>query len=135
MEMECPKDTIVLLVESDPLDAAVCKHYLEELGTAVHVASSITEARRFVAQITPDTIVLGNDLGDGDALDCMKLLRQLRELRNTPMVLLTHNIGAAELERAVMMGIYAFISRPYEGRELQELVGTALLESVGHARR
>jgi DNA-binding response OmpR family regulator len=135
MDSKYPSQSIVLLVENDELDAAACTHYLQQLGTAVHVASSIGEARKFVAQITPDTIVLGHNMDDGNALDCMKLLRQLSELRSTPIILLTHDIDTAELERAVMLGIYAYISRPFEGSELMELVGTALLESAGHAKR
>lgn len=65
---------------------------------------------------------------DGHGVELIGLLRRRMTHKRTPIVLITGEISAVELERAVMHGIYAYLAKPFEAEELQRLVGAAIAD-------
>lgn len=124
------KQSVVLLIEDDLDSASSSRRLIEELGATCHRVTSVEEAEKILDQNAPDVVVVDYSLPDGTGIDLIALVRQSTSHRGTPIILLTGEIHPHELERAVMMGIYAFLAKPFDGEEFTKLVGAAIVEEA-----
>jgi DNA-binding response OmpR family regulator len=62
------------------------RRILERAGYSVRLAVGIAGAREWLADFTPNGIILENELPDGSGLD---LLRELREKGNVPVLFMS----------------------------------------------
>ncbi|MER6513067.1 fused response regulator/phosphatase [Nonomuraea sp. NPDC001636] len=87
------RQPLVLLVEDDPQDALIVQELLEDSGLAVRLewARSVDEARRALARLRPQCVLL--DLGLPDAYEFSALSSVLEEAGDAAVVVLT---GLAE---------------------------------------
>lgn len=133
--MDSPaRQSLVLLIESDPGSSTLCRGLIESVGATCCPVSSMEEAEAILRHSAPDIVVVDYDLPDGTGIDLIALLRQNLQHRSTPILLLTGEIDAHELERAVMMGIYAFLAKPFSPEEFTKLVGAAINEEAQRVR-
>jgi DNA-binding response OmpR family regulator len=128
------RQSVVLLIEDDDEASSQCRALIENLGATCHGVRSLDEAERILREHAPDVVVLDYALPDGSGIDLIALLRQSMEHRGTPIILLTGEIDPHELERAVMMGIYAFLAKPFSPQEFTKLVNSAIAEEAGRVR-
>ena len=128
------RQSIVLLIEEDSESASQSRQLIEGLGATCHPVSSLEAAEQILKHNAPDVVVVDYSLPDGSGIDLIGILRQSMEHRSTPIILLTGEIDAHELERAVMMGIYAFLAKPFSPQEFTKLVQSAIAEEAGRVR-
>jgi len=128
------RQSLVLLIESDAKSSVHCRSLIEGIGATCHSVSSLADAEAVLDHSAPDVVVVDYDLQDGSGLDFIALLRQGAHHRNTPILLLTGEIEAHQLERAVMMGIYAFLAKPFSNEEFRKLVSSAIAEEAQRVR-
>lgn len=126
--------SVVLLIEEDGRNTSPCRPLIESLGATCFAVSSLEQAEGVLQQTAPDVIVVDYFLPDGTGIDLITHLRQELEDRNTPILLLTGEIDPHELERAVMMGIYAFLAKPFNRHEFLKLVSAAINEEAARIR-
>lgn len=129
------RQSVVLLIEAKHGKSRDSRPYVEELGAVCARADSIESAETVLATVVPDVVVIDYELSDGSGIEYIAKLRQNPTHRATPIILLTGEIHPSELERAVMMGIYAFIARPFRSEEFQKLLGAAISDSAERVRR
>jgi len=128
------RQSTILLIESDSGSSALCRRLIEDIGAVCHAVCSLAEAEDLLRHCTPDVVIVDFELADGSGLDLIALLRQGAQHRNTPILLLTGEIGAHQLERAVMMGIYAFLAKPFSPEEFTKLVSSAIADEAQRVR-
>ena len=88
----------VLLVEDDHVVRSAMLRSLADRGHAVHAVGTALEALRRVAADTPDLVVLDLGLPDLDGGDA---LRMLRGITDVPIIILTHRVREANVDRAI----------------------------------
>jgi CheY-like chemotaxis protein len=135
MATNLPHRSIALVIEAEPDSAEKCCNLIESVEAVPVHASSLSKGLEAIRIAAPDVIIVGHELPDGTGLDCIGALRQSPEHRGTPIILLTNEIHAGELERAVMMGIYAFLAKPFQDEEFIKLMTAALIENANRANQ
>ncbi len=135
MDLQTAKQSVVLLIESDPEAAGSSRALIEGLGAVCHNVSSLEDAQWVLRQNVPDAVVVDYDLPDGTGIELIGHLRHSMAHRGTPIILLTGDIHPHELERAVMLGMYAFLAKPFDPSELAKLVAAAITEDRDRVRR
>jgi two-component system, OmpR family, phosphate regulon response regulator PhoB len=128
------RQSVVLLIEGDDDSTTQCRSLIEGLGAICHPVRTLEDAEQILRQNAPEVVVVDYALPDGSGIDLIALLRQSMEHRTTPIILLTGDIDPHELERAVMMGIYAFLAKPFSPQEFTKLVNAAIAEEAGRVR-
>jgi DNA-binding NtrC family response regulator len=128
------RQSTVLLIESDIDSSSLCRRLIEDTGAGCHAVASLAQAEDILRHHTPDVVVVDFELEDGSGLDLIALLRQGMQHRNTPILLLTGEIKAHQLERAVMMGIYAFLAKPFSHEEFTKLLNSAIADEAQRVR-
>lgn len=131
---EPASQSVVLVIEDGPESASQSKQLVEALGATCYRVSTLEDAESVLVQNAPDVVIVDYSLPDGSGIDLIGLIRQTPEHRNTPILLLTGEIHPNELERAVMMGIYAFLARPFSPEEFTKLVAAAIAEEAQRVR-
>jgi DNA-binding response OmpR family regulator len=112
----------LLVVEDEPDTAKAIKRLLERrLGASVDVAVDGSEARECILSTDYDLITLDFQLPDCDGLD---LLKELREMRNAPPVVMVTGHGDNHVaEKAFDLGVAAYVLK--DERMLETLASSA----------
>jgi CheY-like chemotaxis protein len=120
----------VLLVEDDPVAAAVVTQRLEELRLAnpLKVVFDIPDAIAWLgaAAAAPETkpalILLDMHLPGGTGIDLLQWLRAEARLADTPVLMLTASSALAEINQAHELGIVSYLVKPVGLAALGEII-------------
>ena len=115
----------VLLVEDNAVNQKVAVRFLERMGCTVRVADNGVEAVRACEETTFDLILMDLQMPVMDGLTATLRIRE-RETGdgrpNAPIVALTANAMASQLERCMEAGMNAFLTKPLEIPRLHEVL-------------
>jgi two-component system sensor histidine kinase/response regulator len=115
----------VLLVEDNPVNQKVAVRFLERMGCAVRVADNGVEAVRACEDNTFDIILMDMQMPLMDGLTATTRIRE-RETGdgrpNVPIVALTANAMANQLERCMEAGMNDFLTKPLDIPRLHEVL-------------
>ena len=111
-----PNQGPLLLVDDDLAFRQRLAVTLERRGFAVTAASGIAEARRLAAQLRPAFAVLDMRLDDGNGLDLVAELRQLRS--DVRVVMLTGYGNLATAVAAVTAGAVDYRAKPADPEDI-----------------
>ncbi len=115
----------VLLVEDNAVNQKVAVRFLERMGCTVRVADNGVEAVRACEETTFDLILMDLQMPVMDGLTATQRIRE-RETGdgrpNAPIVALTANAMASQLERCMEAGMSAFLTKPLEIQRLHEVL-------------
>lgn len=110
----------ILIVEDDITFSLMLSTWLKKKGFDVNSVTTISEAKRIIAQKTVDVILSDLRLPDGDGIE---LLRWLEEKGfSLPVIVMT---GYAEIQTAVQaikLGASDYISKPINPQELLQKI-------------
>ena len=109
---------VVLAVEDDARNAALLQAVLGPSGHELHLASSLDEARAWLAANAADTILLDRHLGDGDGLTLIPEIRANPANRSAHVVLVTASVMEVDRSDALAAGCDAFLPKPIRIRDL-----------------
>lgn len=113
----------VLLVD-DSRELLKCnERVLRPDGYTIRSAETLCEAGKLLEQESPDVIVMDIDLPDGSGLN---FCRKLRRHTDIPVVFLTARSDAQTAREGIAAGGCAFLTKPYQLKELREAVGDAV---------
>ena len=129
------QQSVVLLIGDDPQDTDSYRKTIESIGAVCYAVTTLAEAEEVLRQNSPDAVVVDYALPDGTGIDLIAHLRARLVHRATPIILLTGEISPPELERAVMMGMYAFLAKPVNLEEFTRLITDAITEGVNRVPR
>jgi CheY-like chemotaxis protein len=120
----------ILIVEDEPANVelfkAVMRRAQEPLVRDARLleAGTIADARRLIAGVQVDLLLLDVRLPDGVGLD---LARELRAKAGRPaVVILSASVLPSEVERARAAGVDEFVAKPYRPVELVDRIARIL---------
>jgi DNA-binding response OmpR family regulator len=123
---------LILLVEDNEQILRGNERMLKRRGYAIASALTLAEARRRIAEQTPDAIVLDIMLPDGSGLDFMRDLRihKLPTEAGVPILLLTGLTTPEDVVRGLSSGGDDYLAKPYDFNVLAARI-EALLRRTG----
>src|SRR5438874_7613205 len=122
--------SLVLVADDELRITKLVAATLREEQFRVITAESGTEAIRLADELRPDIALLDILLPD---LDGIEVMRQLRESRPIPVILLTGITSATDKARGLDLGADDYIAKPSHPDELAARVRAVLRRSDGTA--
>ena len=119
---------LILIADDEPRITKLVSIALSEEGFRVVTSSSGREAVRLAEEYCPDVVLLDIVMPDMDGIDVM---RQLRETRSVPVILVTAKGSTADKTRGLDFGADDYISKPFHPDELAARVRAVLRRSGG----
>lgn len=114
---------LALLAEDNPVNQKVAVAMLKKIGIAVDVAENGFKAVQKCRQKEYDIIFMDIQMPVLDGYQATEQIRNNSSLNNeTPIVALSANVLAEANEKALAVGMNAYLSKPFKKSELEELV-------------
>ncbi len=102
----------LLVVEDDEVFSQLLSMHLEDLGHTPLVARDLAQARKLLSEITPDLVLLDQQLPDGFGMD---LLRKIKAEKDAPPVIMVTGVSDNTLViEAMKVGAYDFVRKPMQ---------------------
>lgn len=128
----------ILLVENDPRDAELTLTALDlnNLGKGVDVVRDGEEALEYLFREgrhadrepgNPCAVLLDLKMPKVDGLEVLARIREHRDLRNLPVVILTSSREERDIRRSYELGVNAYVVKPLDFSEL--------LDAIAHTGR
>ena len=112
----------LLIVEDEPLLRKQLTAHLEKLGADVTGADTIQAAKRFLADLDFDFVLLDVNLPDGRGTD---LLKEKSFRANTGIIVMTAEGAIGGAIEALRLGALDYLVKPFDPAELPLVVGRA----------
>jgi DNA-binding NtrC family response regulator len=112
----------VLIVEDEPLLRRQLAAHLEQLKADVTGAGTVQAARRLIADLPLDFVLLDVNLPDGQGTD---LLREKAFSANTSVIVMTADGGVAGAVEAMRLGALDYLVKPFDPAEVPLVVARA----------
>jgi DNA-binding response OmpR family regulator len=116
----------VLVIDDDNIVIELAKHWLYVDGFEVYTAedgpSGIKAARKYKL----DLILLDVVMPGMDGLEVLLNLKQHKKTRNIPVFMLTAQSSLGNMESAFARGADDYITKPFAGKELGEIIRARL---------
>lgn len=110
----------ILYIEDNIDNMKLIRRILLAEGYEILEATSADEGISLAVQQLPDLILMDINLPDMDGLQAASTLRQIPELRSTPIIALTANVMRDVLDRALRAGCNGFIAKPIDVDQFSE---------------
>ena len=121
----------LLLVEDDPIVAAVVTGLLQQQGhAACHVANGLL-ALAELERNRYDAVLLDLDLPGVDGFQVARLIRQRGTGQRLPIVAVTARSGETDEARAREAGMDGFLRKPLSGEQLAAMLAQVLRAAAG----
>ncbi len=115
----------ILVVDDEQIVAKSLQVQLERLGYSVPViASSGEEAIQKAGELQPDLVLM--DIVLRGAMDGIEAARQIRALRNVPVIFATAYADEETFQRAKATRPSGYLCKPFGKEELQRAIELAL---------
>lgn len=115
----------VLVVDDEPLIRWSLSEGLTDGGYAVRLAGNAAEARAALAVLGGRPLVVVLDLRLPDMVD-LSLLAEIRgRWPDVPVLMMSAHGNAADMKRAIELGAFRFVEKPFDVTEVVKLVGEA----------
>ena len=119
---------LVLVADDEPRITKLVALTLAEEGFRVVTASGGEEALRKAEEFRPDIVLLDLVMPDLDGIDVM---RQLREWRPVPVILLTAKGSTSDKAKGLDLGADDYVAKPFHPDELAARVRSVLRRAAG----
>lgn len=103
---------IVLVADDDPAQRLLLQSVAEQAGLKVEVAENGLEAVERFKACTPDLVLLDIKMPFMDGLQASEKIRQTKNGKHVPIVLITGSDDHASINRAFDLGVSDFITKP-----------------------
>jgi len=111
----------ILYVEDDLDIQAIAVMVLESISDfTVEACSSGTEALAKAVAFNPDMVVLDVMMPGMDGPETFVALKQLPELKNTPIVFMTAKVQPQEVQAYLNLGAVGVIAKPFDPMTLSD---------------
>ena len=121
---------LVLVADDEPRITKLVSIALGEEGFRVVTAAAARRRSRKAEEFRPDIVLLDIVMPD---LDGIEVMRQLRERRPVPVILLTAKGSTADKAKGLDLGADDYIAKPFHPDELAARVRAVLRRSSGAA--
>ncbi|SMO77277.1 response regulator transcription factor [Ruegeria faecimaris] len=108
----------VLLIEDEPNIAEAIRFLLTREGWQVETHAEGTDALLVIQGAKPDLVILDVMLPGKSGMEILRDLRELEELRNLPVLMLTARGQSKDREMAENAGVSRFMTKPFSNAEV-----------------
>jgi CheY-like chemotaxis protein len=116
-------ETVVVMVVDDNEDnRELLNFFLSRNGFKIIEASNGLEAVRFALSTRPDLIIMDLSMPVMDGYTAVRLLRQVPQVSDVPIVACTSYDTATHRTQAIQVGFNEFLSKPIDFTELNSVV-------------
>lgn len=112
----------VLLVEDNPVNQTVIEAMLRSLGYQVSLVADGAQAVHYSSQQAFDAILMDCRLPIMDGYEATRLIRQLAERTDTPIIALTANALQGDREACLQAGMNDYLAKPFKRADLQQIL-------------
>jgi two-component system KDP operon response regulator KdpE len=119
---------LVLVADDEPRITKLVSLALNSEGFRVVTASGGEEALQKAEEVRPDIVLLDIVMPD---LDGIEVMRQIRERRSVPVILLTAKGSASDKAKGLDLGADDYVAKPFHLDELAARVRAVLRRSSG----
>lgn len=119
---------LVLIADDEPRITKLVSLALSEEGFRVVTASRGEEAVAKAEEVRPDIVLLDIVMPD---LDGIEVMRQIRERRPVPVILLTAKASTADKAKGLDLGADDYLAKPFNPDELAARVRAVLRRGSG----
>jgi two-component system phosphate regulon response regulator PhoB len=117
---------LVLIVEDEASLVTMLHYNLEKEGYRVAVANDGEEALALAARMRPDLVLLDWMLPKMSGVEVCREMRRRRDLRDTPVIMLTARAEEADKVRGLNTGADDYLTKPFSLPELMARVRALL---------
>ncbi len=117
---------LVLIADDDEDILALVRATIERSGHEVMAVADGAAALSAMAERRPDLAVLDIAMPELDGLEVLRRLRADDETKDLPVILLTAQAQAADVERGFATGARAYVRKPFSPRDLATRVDDLL---------
>lgn len=121
----------ILAVDDDDRLRDLLKRYLSREGHDVTTAKDAASARKLMATMTFDLVILDVMMPGEDGLSLLKSVREKKS--DTPVILLTARGQAFERIEGLKLGADDYLPKPFEPEELALRIGSILKRAAPEA--
>jgi len=122
--------TRLLIVDDDPTLLRFLKEYFEREGFTVDSAGGGQQALRLFYTSRPDLVIVDVMM---PGMDGWEVTARLRELAETPVIMLTAKSGEADKLRGFRLGVDDYVTKPFSLAELGARVGAVLARAAARS--
>lgn len=116
----------VLIVDDDQLIAQALTVRLRAAGYVVRCVFDGTSGIAAAMECRPSVILLDIRLPDMDGFEVNRRLRACPSMNATPVVFLSANVQESARLIAMTAGAHAFLTKPYESKDVLAAIASAL---------
>jgi DNA-binding response OmpR family regulator len=117
----------LLVVDDERFIAQALCVRLRAAGYEVHLVFDGTSGVAAAIQLRPDIIILDIRMPDIDGFEVNRRIKACPELVRTPVIFLSANVQESARQAAQAAGAHAFLTKPYEAKDLVAAIKTALV--------
>lgn len=114
--------TVVLVVDDNPIIARMLRDLLAHEGLTVHVASDAASCRKSIEECNPSVLVLDIQLPDEDGLSVARKLKGDPRTSHIVIVGVTSHAMKGDKERAMLSGCDCYVPKPIDTRTFTRLI-------------
>lgn len=125
----CLKDLLgakILLVEDNPLNQQVASQILRKNGFIVEIACDGLEALKAIQAADYDCILMDCQMPNMDGYTAAIEIRKQPKYATIPIIAMTANTMAADLNKAKQSGMQGYIAKPIEVKKMFEVIADQL---------
>ncbi len=122
----------LLLIEDDAALAELLKRHLEREGSyEVEIARTGEAGLQALSRRRPDALILDVNLPEMNGFELCRRLRQQKETRDLPILMLTARTGESDKVLGLMLGADDYVTKPFSLRELEARLHALLRRARG----
>lgn len=118
----------ILVYDDDADILEVCATILRMKGYDVLCKDDCKTLLTDIATYDPDVILMDNWLPDIGGVKAVQLIKSTEAFKNIPVIFFSANSHVEELAKEA--GADYMLKKPFDLKELQQIIGTAILQKV-----
>lgn len=120
----------ILIVEDEPMTAALMKSTLQTENREIVVAVSVGGAQALMSDSQFDLVILDLVLPDGDGRRLLLEMRERFETSSVPIVISSSKTGAAVKSECFALGANEYIEKPIDTAEFSTIINAVFTRSA-----
>jgi chemosensory pili system protein ChpA (sensor histidine kinase/response regulator) len=121
-EVEVDRPTLVMVVDDSVTVRKVTSRLLERNGMNVLTAKDGVDAITQLQERKPDVMLLDIEMPRMDGFEVATLVRHDEHLKDLPIIMITSRTGEKHRDRAMAIGVNAYLGKPYQESLLLETI-------------
>jgi DNA-binding response OmpR family regulator len=117
---------LILLADDDDILVDLVCYRLQQDGHELLVAQNGEEAVELARERKPDLIILDAMMPVLNGIETLRVLRDDRQTKETPIMMLTSRKGEADVVNALKLGANEYVTKPFRPDELAARVEALL---------